>query len=156
MSFEGYLPLPPGRYGTNLFPPNGHYGALPCGGGAFGPTTSAPSPYGYPRGSTSHTPFKGWEVVGGRGRCRGSGLMPGPGQGPSRGGLSYPLGRVGLWLVMGRRAAIGDVTGRWGRDRMRQYILHTILIQSFDSLPGFAGRGDLVRCWRQDRKCRIQ
>ena len=30
---------------------------------------------------------------------------------------------------------------------------YTFLIQSFDSLPGFAGWGNMVRCSRQDRKC---
>ena len=37
-----------------------------------------------------------------------------------------------------------------------EYILHTILIQSFDSLPGFAEQGDLVRCSRQDMECTMQ
>ena len=34
-----------------------------------------------------------------------------------------------------------------------RYISYTFLIQSFDSLPGFTGRGNMVRCSHQDRKC---
>ncbi len=64
---------------------------------------------------------------------------------------------MGVWLAKGtvRISLGGEVVPHRNRIRLGQYILHTFLIQSFDSLPSFAGRGDMVRCSRQDMECTL-
>ena len=42
-----------------------------------------------------------------------------------------------------------------GSSIQNAYKAHTIFRKSFDSLRGFAGQGDMVRCSRQDMECTL-